>query len=285
MPSQRSWPRSRCRPRPTAPSRDRACPRPTVPRPRDRASQPAGRSPMSRRARQAVRARRSPRVWRGGSEHAAPAAAGGRLCWRDAGAISSQAARHGSSYPRCAAQGPALWRRVPAMRSRQFSDGKMLAKCVPGAWSWRYVDAAHSRAPCRGRISTRCVPGRPSVASFSLHASPKGPRTGKAPLPGNISPPCIQNELALARYARHVSEKRCKSPFGNAWRADLAREGPFSPHWPLKSCTARRSCRDSALVRSYGRKAGGDGSLQARFGLRPTAPMFAHARGRRPRIP
>lgn len=41
---------------------------------------------------------------------------------------------------------------------------------------------------------------------------------------------------------------------------------------------ARRSCRNSALVRSYARKAGGDGSLQARFALRPTAPMFAHAR-------
>lgn len=41
---------------------------------------------------------------------------------------------------------------------------------------------------------------------------------------------------------------------------------------------ARRSCRNSALVRSYARKAGGDGSLQARFALRPTAPMFAHTR-------
>ena len=35
---------------------------------------------------------------------------------------------------------------------------------------------------------------------------------------------------------------------------------------------ARRSCRNSALVRSYARKAGGDGSLQARFALRLTAP-------------
>ena len=42
---------------------------------------------------------------------------------------------------------------------------------------------------------------------------------------------------------------------------------------------ARRSCRNSALVRSYARKAGGDGSLQARFALRPTA---SHVRARPP---
>ena len=95
---------------------------------------------------------------------------------------------------------------------------------------WQYVDAMHPLAPSDGDISTLCVPGRPSVAIFSLHASPKGPRTGKGPLPGNISPPCIQNELALARYARHASEKRRKSPLEDTPRAYLAREGPFSPH-------------------------------------------------------
>ena len=100
-----------------------------------------------------------------------------------------------------------------------------------------------SWAAVRGNILARCVLGRPSVAIFSLHASPKGPRTGKAPLPGNISPPCIQNELALARYARHVSEKPRKPPFGNAPREDLAREGPFSLHWPLESCMVRESCQ------------------------------------------
>ena len=83
------------------------------------------------------------------------------------------------------------------------------------------------------------------MAIFSLHVSQKRPRTGKAPLPGNISPPCIQNELALARSARHASEKPRKSPFGNAWRADLAREGPFSLHGPLESCIPRRSCHPS----------------------------------------
>ena len=80
------------------------------------------------------------------------------------------------------------------------------------------------------------------MAIFSLHASQKGPRTGKSPVRGNISPPCIQNELALAGYARHVSEKPRKSPFGDAPRGYLARKGPPSLHGPLESCTTRESC-------------------------------------------
>ena len=122
-----------------------------------------------------------------------------------------------------------------------------------------------SRALGDGNISPWCVPGRLSVAIFSLHASPKGPRTGKAPLPGNISPPCIQNELALAIFARHASEKPRKSPFGNAWRADLAREGPFSLHGPLESCMVRESCHPWVLRLSVlvfrGRGEGGTGGV------------------------
>ena len=110
-----------------------------------------------------------------------------------------------------------------------LADGKMLAKCVPPASD-------------SGEIMPRCVFGRRSVAAFSLHAFPKGPRTGKAPLPGSISPPCIQNGLALARYARRASEKRRKQPSENTPRKDLARKGPFSLRGPLESCTARISC-------------------------------------------
>ena len=86
------------------------------------------------------------------------------------------------------------------------------------------------------------------MAAFSLHAFPKGPRTGKAPLPGNISPPCIRNEPASARYSRHASEKPCQQSFGDAPREDLATKGPFSLRGPPRSCTARRSCRRSALA-------------------------------------
>ena len=116
--------------------------------------------------------------------------------------------------PRASAGTAAIWRRY----------------ALSSTWPWQDIDAMRSRMPGNGRISPRCVLGRQSVAIFSLHASPKGPRTGKAPLPGKIRAPCIQNELALARYARRVSEKPRKSPFRNTPREDLARKGPLSLH-------------------------------------------------------
>ena len=112
-----------------------------------------------------------------------------------------------------------------------------------GARRWQNAREMRSPASDSGKISPRCVLGRRSVAFFSPHAFPKGPRTGKAPLPGSISPPCIRNEPALARYARHASEKPRKRAFGDAPRKDLARKGPFSLREPLRSCTARGSCR------------------------------------------
>ena len=128
--------------------------------------------------------------------------------------------------PRASAGTATIWRRYA------LSD----------AWQWQDFAAMRSRTAIRGKTSPWCVPRRQSVAIFSLHASPKGPRTGKAPLPGKIHAPCIQNELALERYTRRVSEKPRKSPFGNASREDLARKGPFSLHGPLESCTTRESC-------------------------------------------
>ncbi len=99
-----------------------------------------------------------------------------------------------------------------------------------------------SRALCRGKISPRCVPGRQSVASFALHASRKGPRTGKSPVRGKIRTPCIRSELALAGYARHASEKPRKQPSEDTPREYLARKGPFSLHGSLESCIVSRSC-------------------------------------------
>ena len=113
---------------------------------------------------------------------------------------------------------------------------------------WQDIAVMHLRVANCGNISPRCIPGRRSVAAFSLHAFPKGPRTGKASLPGSISPPCIRNEPALARYSRHASEKRRKRAFGDTPREDLAMKGPLSLRGPLKSCTARGSCRRSALA-------------------------------------
>ena len=117
-----------------------------------------------------------------------------------------------------------------------------------GARRWQNAREMRSPASDSGKISPRCVLGRRSVAFFSPHAFPKGPRTGKAPLPGSISPPCIRNEPASARYARHASEKPRKRAFGDAPREYLATKGPFSLRGPFRSCTARRSCRRSALA-------------------------------------
>ena len=131
-------------------------------------------------------------------------------------------------------------RRPTVARSRR----DVFSGCRP----WQDIAAVRFRGSSRGEIMPRCVPGRRSVAAFSLHAFPKGSRTGKAPLPGNISPPCIQNELASARYARRASEKPRERAFGDAPREDLAMKGPFSLRGPLESCTARGSCRRSALA-------------------------------------
>ena len=123
------------------------------------------------------------------------------------------------------------------------------------------------------------------MAIFLPHASLKGPRTRKAPLPGNISPPCIQNELALAIFARHVSEKRRKSPFGNASREDLAREGPFSLHRPLESCTTRESCHSWVFRLGVAGEVRGEVGRGARGGCRRSAcglcaaPLCAGQRG------
>ena len=180
-------------------------------------------------------------------------------------------------FRRNASPGCRPWQYFAVVRFRGLADGKMLAKCVPpasdsgkisprcvfglsamaryrrGALSgyrpWQDFAAMHSRVAGHGKISLRSVPGRRSVAAFSLHAFPKGHRTGKAPVRGSISPPCIRNGLASARYARHASEKPRKRAFGDAPREYLATKGPLSLRGPLRSCTARRSCRRSALER------------------------------------
>ena len=146
--------------------------------------------------------------------------------------------------------GARRWQDAREMRSPASDSGKISPRCVFGLSAMAvFRRGAFSGGSSRGEIMPWCVPGRRSVAAFSLHAFPKGPRTGKAPVRGNISPPCIRNELALARYARRVSEKPRKSPSEDTPREDLARKGPFSLRGPFRSCTARGSCRRSALER------------------------------------
>ncbi len=128
----------------------------------------------------------------------------------------------------------------------------------PDACRWQNAREMRSPASDSGKISPQRVFGRRSVAAFSLHAFPKGPRTGKTPVRGKIRAPCIRNELALARYARHVSEKPCKQPFGNTPRKYLAMKGPLSLRAPLRSCTARRSCHAPTTPNSAGASGGRD---------------------------
>ena len=135
---------------------------------------------------------------------------------------------------------------------------RLCRDAFPSCRPWQNAREMRSPASDSGKISPRCVFGRRSVAAFSLHAFPKGPRTGKTPVRGNISPPCIQNELALARYARRASEKPRKQSSGNTPREDLARKGPFSLRAPLRSCTARRSCHAPTTPNSAGASGGRD---------------------------
>ena len=191
---------------------------------------------------------------------------GGVFRLRGATAISQQARAAegllGKMSSRSILEGELLWQDLAVMHPPGRSP---MAKCSRNAFPrrptvaryrcgvfsgcrpWQYFAVVRFRGSSRGEIMPWCVPGRRSVAAFSLHAFPKGPRTGKAPVRGNISPPCIQNGLASARYARHASEKPRKRAFGDAPREDLARKGPFSLRVPLKSCTARRSCHSWVL--------------------------------------
>ena len=142
----------------------------------------------------------------------------------------------------------------------------------------------HSQAPGGGDMLTLCVPRCLTMAIFCPGVSRKWPRSGKRPLRGNISPPCIQNELALARYACHVSEMPRKSPSEDTSREDLARKGPLSLHRPLESCTARRSCHDSACARPCARKARGAGYRnRTSYCGRRSHPMIAYVCGGRAR--
>jgi hypothetical protein len=94
-------------------------------------------------------------------------------------------------------------------------------------WQWQYSCTVRSRVSIRGKIPPRCVPGQQSVAIFSPHASPRGPRTGKVPLHGKICAPCI----------------RKRAPFGKIC-APCIRKALQTAVWEY---TARRSCQEGAL--------------------------------------
>ena len=166
------------------------------------------------------------------------------LPWQDLAVMHPPRRLPMTKCPRNAFPSVRQWQDVAAACFRAVGHGNISPWCIPERSP---MTEMCSPASDSGKISPRCVFGRRSVAAFSLHAFPKGPRTGKAPLPDNILPPCIRNEPASARYSRHASEKPRKRAFGDAPREDLARKGPFSLRAPLRSCTARRSCHSWVL--------------------------------------
>lgn len=152
-----------------------------------------------------------------------------------------------------------------------------------GVQSWQDCAAMRSPASDSGKISPRCVFGRRSVAAFSLHAFPKGPRTEKTPVRGNISPPCIQNELGFGKIFAPCIRK--------------------APQTGVRGYTARRSCQEGALfaarapqimhgARILPRPDGAEqrrGVRRTRYAAAPVAPVAparcrssSRARGARP---
>ena len=98
------------------------------------------------------------------------------------------------------------------MPSRSILEGAAVARCCHGAFSgarrWQNAREMRSSASDGGNILARCVPGCLSVASFALHASPRGPRTGKSPIRGKIRAPCIRKALQTAVW-EYTARRSC----------------------------------------------------------------------------
>ena len=114
-----------------------------------------------------------------------------------------------------------------------------------------------SRALCRGKISPRCVPGRQSVAIFSLHASQKGPRTGKSPLPGKIRTPCIRKRAGSGKICALCMIWGSRTGKGTLRGKIIARCIPKWLFVGLIGYTVCKSCQnqrpDSTFQRNFAR--------------------------------
>ena len=187
---------------------------------------------------------------------------------------------------RGASSGGRAWRHMPAKCiPRRPAHSNVCSQCAlgrsatarcprnafPSAWRWRYVDVMRSQVSDDGNILPRCIPKM-------------GLGRGKGPFVATYLRRVSKNELALAGYAHHASEMPRKSPSEDTSREDLARKGPFSLHKPLESCTARRSCHDSAFARPCERKARGAGYRKCTsYCGRRSHPMIAYVCGSRAR--
>ena len=152
--------------------------------------------------------------------------------------------------------GARRWQNAREMRSpgvRRWRDCALMRSWPD--WQWQYSRAMRSRGSCRGKIPPRCVPGRRSMASFALHASRKGPRTGKSPVRGKIRAPCIRKRAGFGKICAPCIRNAPQIAVGGYTARRSCQEGPLSLHGPLESRTARRSCHRSAHERKgSGRK-------------------------------
>ena len=155
---------------------------------------------------------------------------------------------------------------------------------------WQDIAVMHLRVTNCGNIPPRCIPGRSPMAKCSRNAFPRRPavaRYRRGAFPGGDPWRLFhfmrsrrglgrEKRQFVATYRRRASEKRRKQPSENTPREDLARKGPFSLRGPLRSCTARRSCRRSALAGRWALCVEGRGA-----GLRKRTPYCC----RRSRVP
>ena len=136
----------------------------------------------------------------------------------------------GKISPWCAPRRPAPWQRTPAMCSRQFGDGGMLAKCVPrrlavasfrrgafpGGHSWQFSRFMHPRrGPGREK--------RPSLATYRRHASKTSWLWQDMRAMYPKSPANRLSGMHSAQILPGRGPFRCTGPSNHAWRANLAR--------------------------------------------------------------
>ena len=196
------------------------------------------------------------------NEHAVLSRSCGRLHWQDIAVMHSRVANCGNISPRCIPSRQVVasfrrgaffgrspmakrsrnafpsvrqWQDIAAVRFRAVGHGSISPRCVfGGVQSWRDYAVVRSRAAIRGGFFTSCVLEGASdgkSASSRQHIAAMHPKRAGF---GKICAPCIR--------------KRRKQPSENTPREDLAMKGPFSLRGPLESCTARGSCRRSALA-------------------------------------
>ena len=287
MPSQRSKPRSRCRLPSTAPPRDRACPRPTVPCPvtelrTDRPRTLVGCPP-------AVDAPASSRRFHPDSAHICSSPAPGEVGASMLHPAQPKGGFASEMQARLVLSGQA-WQLMSAMCCpRDRRHGNVCLRCALGSSAMARCSRNEFRAPGRGDMSTLRIPERLAVAEYRRDAFPGGhpwqvfrfmhPRRGLG----------REKRPSLARHRRHVSkmnwhwqDMRAMYPKSASNRLSGMHSAQILPRFSARKVLRAEGWRRWVVASALCIEADGP---HVRTRPSPTAPMFAHARGRRPRIP